>query len=668
MLMKQSKKKSIKSFFFLVSIFFVLSFFYYFKVQAAPLTANYYLGELKSEAGFLSQLARYDLLILTQDQINTHLGIIKTIRQNNPDVIILTYVPSQSFNTKYWDNYYSVFKNLRPIDESWWLRDPQGKIIHHWQDLANINMDQAWSRHLVAFVQAQILNNSEIDGVFFDMVSESISWANGGDIDLNGDGQKDDQTWLDKEWLARTAYFLEYARDNLKTKYIVMNGSSHPILQQFVNGRMFETFPIRRDNNGEWGKIMNSWKKNKQQNSRPFLTIINANTSNSGRVDYQNMRFGLASTLLENGYFSYDYGDQEHGQTWWYDEYDVNLGEPLSSSKSKNNYSEYKADIWQRDFANGLAIVNSTGEKKTVGLGGEYEKIHGAQDVKVNDGSIITETSIDGYDGLLLLKTFASVQDVLFRNGDFLRFFDGAGNRVRNGFFVFESGYKGGDKIARVDLDGNGQRDLLVVSKNKILAWRDDGQIFMWLYPYTVNYQGELRVAAGDLNKDGYLEVYVAPSPGYPLPIKIYTRHGRQMKRDWYPFGENYFGGYSLAVGNVSNGDKNDLVVAKASSEPLVSIFDYNYNLAYQWLAFDKRAGYGVNVAAGNVDGLGAEEIIAGAGKGGKPMIRIFDKQGKQIGSEFTAYGALDKPGIEVLTADVDYDGKNEIIGMSSGF
>ena len=103
-----------------------------------------------------------------------------------------------------------------------------------------------------------------------------------------------------------------------------------------------------------------------------------------------------------------------------------------------------------------MAVVNSTNKKQTVELGGEYEKIHGTQDPEINDGSIITETAVDGYDGLLLLKTFVTLNDVLFTNGDFARFFRANGERARNGFFIFEEGYDGGDQIIRIDLNGNG--------------------------------------------------------------------------------------------------------------------------------------------------------------------------------------------------------------------
>jgi hypothetical protein len=47
------------------------------------------------------------------------------------------------------------------------------------------------------------------------------------------------------------------------------------------------------------------------------------------RTFYPYMRFGLALTLLNDGYFAHEIGDTWHGNDWWYDELNFNLGAPL---------------------------------------------------------------------------------------------------------------------------------------------------------------------------------------------------------------------------------------------------------------------------------------------------------------------------------------------------
>ena len=632
-----------------------------------PKLANYYLGEIKSDSAFLANLARYDLLILTPDQIDTHRELVKKLRAINPQLIILAYVPSQSFNVKYWDRPWSVFRHLRPIDDSWWLRDSSGAQIFHWNDLANLNMDPAWSRHLVGFIK-QWIESPEVDGVFFDMVSDCISWTNGGNTDLNNDGVKDVSVEVDKLWLERVEYLLDYAQQNLSVKYIVINGSPNPRLQSYVNGRMFENFPKAWNNSGEWGKIMNSWASNQKKNLQPLITIINTNTANTGKQDnYRLVRYGLASSLLLDGYFSFDYGDENHGQVWWYDEYDVNLGQPTNQASSVSGFKNYQADVWRRDFSNGVVLVNSTGDSQQVDLGGEFEKIRGTQDKTVNDGAIVSETSLGSYDGQILLKTISTLSDVVFRNGDFVRFLGPKGERVRNGFFVFDSKYQGGDLVAYIDLDGNGLRDVFIASKGKIEAWRDDGQLLLRAFPYGLQYHGDIRVALGDLSGDGKTEVAVAPAPGKSGSVKLYQYDNIELKETVLPFKNTYKGGMSVAIGDDKNAPR--LVVGSGQGkEPRVFVYDNKFKKVASWNAFSSKFLGGVSVAAGNVDGIPGDEIIVGAGKGAGPLIRVFNFQGKLLYPEFKAYQTFAKTGIEVLAVDVNFDGKDEIIAQSSGF
>ncbi|PIR93409.1 hypothetical protein COT99_00810, partial [Candidatus Falkowbacteria bacterium CG10_big_fil_rev_8_21_14_0_10_43_10] len=69
----------------------------------------------------------------------------------------------------------------------------------------------------------------------------------------------------------------------------------------------------------------------------------------------------------------------------------------------------------------------------------------------------------------------------------------------------------------------------------------------------------------------------------------------------------------------------------------------------------------GVNVAAGDVDGDGIDEIITGAGPGGGPHVRIFNQEGKGIG-QFFAYNNNFRGGVNVAAGDLNQDGIDEII------
>ena len=253
--------------------------------------------------------------------------------------------------------------------------------------------------------------------------------------------------------------------------------------------------------------------------------------------------------------------------------------------------------------------------------------------------------------------------------GPFGRFFRPDSSRVRNGFFLFDEQYPGGTQIIHTDMDNNGKRELLVAKGNRIQIWRDDGLLYMKKYPYTANYKGTINIAVGDLNEDGRKEVYVSPGAGNALPIKIYTRHGRQIKRDWYPFGVAYNGGITMDVRHVQGRRNNELIIGTGSGhDPIVHIFDRKYNFVTAWHPFELSVRGGVSVAAGDLDGDNTEEIIIGAGPGAKPRVRIFNEQGTQLYNEFTAYSSFTNPGVQVRAVDVDFDGRDDIVTLSDSF
>lgn len=650
---------------FFISTIFSLTFFA--PAYANPHIANYYLGVLEDTPAFISSIARYHALILTPAQIARGEHILKKIKKQNANMTIFAYVPSQSYNTIFWPAD-PVFRNVR-VEDDWWLTDSNGRPIdNQWPGIKHIAMTEEWRTYWLSFIQDHILSLPHVDGIFFDMVTENISWLNQGAIDFNRDGVIDAASAADALWKSRMHAFLSEAAETLNTNAIVINGTSDPAFQPSVNGRMFETFPTPWEGDGRWATVMNSIRTTQKDHRAPRMIILNGNTDNTGIENLQKVRFGLTSTLLENDlYFSYDFGDRHHGQLWWYDEYNVKLGKPLSSARAATPQDAYAPDIWRRDFENGVSIVNSKNETAIVPLNGEFEKIRGTQDKKVNDGSIVSEVTVAGEDGLILLKTFESLDDILFTNGDFARLLRPDGAKVRNGFFVFEDNRKGSDQIAHVDLDRNGERDLVVVSGPKITVWRDDGQVFMKEYPYTVNYKGTLRVAIGDLNGDEKLEVYVAPSEG-KHPIKIYTRHGRQMKQDWFPFGPSYAGGYSIAIARLNpSEEQNHLIVgAGTGMKPLVQIYDSEYNKIREWLGFESSFKGGLRIAAGDLDHNGVDEIIIGPGKGKAPIIRVFDIDGASLYPEFIAYQSNNLSGISAIQSrDVDFDGREDIVVMS---
>jgi len=62
------------------------------------------------------------------------------------------------------------------------------------------------------------------------------------------------------------------------------------------------------------------------------------------------------------------------------------------------------AQLWRRDFENGIAIANASGSARSVDLGQTFRKINGTQDRSINDGSAVNRATLPAYDGIILLR------------------------------------------------------------------------------------------------------------------------------------------------------------------------------------------------------------------------------------------------------------------------
>src|SRR5262249_22912243 len=93
--------------------------------------------------------------------------------------------------------------------------------------------------------------------------------------------------------------------------------------------------------------------------------------------------------------------------------------------------------------------------------------------------------------------------------------------------------------------------------------------------------------------------------------------------------------------------------------------------LIQQFFAYEPGFAGGVFVAAGDVGGDGQADVITGPGGGGGPLVRVFSgTSGGTILPEFFAYESSFRGGARVGAADVNGDGKDDILtgpGVSGG-
>jgi len=634
-------------------------------------TANYYLkAGTDIPASDYPALAKYDLLVFPAEAQVYNRDMFTALRRLNPTILILAYVPSKSWNYAWTDPLHQ--KLLAGIQDSWWLLDPAGNRVSVWGNSAVISGVSPWNAYLPKFVHDEVMSTGYWDGVFYDEFSSNASWMNGGNIDIHRDGVKDDPALLDAAWERGMLNLLKNTRDLLgPDAVIVTNGDSTDSLQPYVNGRMFESFPTPWEAGGTWSGVMANYiHLHKAVGSTPVF-IINTTTGNTGNnADYRKVRYGLASTLLADGFFSFDFGEADHGQLWRYDEEDVRLGRPLGEAVNLLSPTDRRIQpsVWRRDFANGAVLINSSTQSKTVGLGGELEKVRGTQDPAVNDGSVVTSVTLQPNDGVVLLKRIEKVVGATFPNGAFVRLFGADGSKLRNGFFSYDAGQAGASNITIRDLDGDGSAEKVVASKGTVTVYGADGSVKSSFKPYGDAFANDVNVAIGDLNGDGKAEIVTGAGPGGGPQIRVYSYDGKLLTPGFFAYDPKFRGGVNVAVGDLYGTGRSVIVAgAGAGGGPHVRIFAMSGRLLHPgFFAYDYRFRGGVNVAVGDLDGDGKAEIVTGAGPGGGPHVRIFNRYGTAQGKGFFAADPASRTGVRVGVTDTNGDGKAEIATLTT--
>lgn len=633
------------------------------------LSNNYMKAGITLPSKDWATLSKYDVLVLPAEAQIFNPDFFPTVRRLNPNIIILAYVPTKSYAQVWIDN---PLDTLHPklkarTDESMRLREPGGKILSVWPGTLSYNLGSGWADALPRFVKEDVMSSGAWDGIFYDEASATISWLNSGNVDVNGDGRRDDAATADRLWKAGMVKMLKTTRELLGSEAVIItNGDSDPDLQPYVNGRMFETFPTPWEQDGSWATVMNNYLRLQKQVGYPAVFLINSNTDNTGnRNDFRKMRFGLSSTLMGDGFFQFDYGDTDHGQTWMYDEYGAYLGKPVGEARNLSGQSNpVKDGIWRRDFQHGTVLVNSTNESRTVDLDADFERLHGTQDSAVNNGEISSIITIPAKDGVILLRPLERVSEAAYKNGAFTRVLTNTGAVHRNGFFAYDERQKGGLDLAEFTRTGSSSKTTIVAKGNRLESYDSQGRLMRSVAPFGESWSRGLTFGFGKAGGRSY--VVVGAGKGGAPYVRIYDENLEPVSQAFLAYSERFTGGVNVAVGDIDGDGRPDIVSgAGPGGGPHVRVFGADGTVKLQFFAYDQRFRGGVYVAMGDVDGDKAQEIVTGPGFGGGPHVRVWNARA-QVKNQFFAFDSKKRGGARVSVGDIDGDGNFEILAITN--
>ena len=209
------------------------------------------------------------------------------------------------------------------------------------------------------------------------------------------------------------------------------------------------------------------------------------------------------------------------------------------------------------------------------------------------------------------------------------------------------------------------------------------------------------RLAVGDFNGDGVPDLIIGNGPdsaplvtvlnGNTLFGAAHPLSTADLLSQFFAYGQTFQGGMFVAAGDLDGDGRTEIVTgADAGGGPHVRIFAFNpaaglniYNnvvddaAAHPGVSAFPAGGFyaygasftgGVRVAVADVNGDGRDDIITGAGAGGGPEVRVFSGATGQPITSFYAYAPTFTGGVYVAGGDYNGDGKADVItGSGAG-
>jgi hypothetical protein len=236
-------------------------------------------------------------------------------------------------------------------------------------------------------------------------------------------------------------------------------------------------------------------------------------------------------------------------------------------------------------------------------------------------------------------------------------------------FLAYTTNFRGGFNVAVGDVNDDGQEEIITAplagGGPHVRIFDVKGQLLSEFFAYGSAMTKGVNIAVGDVNNDRQAEIITVPLSGTEPLVKIFNRDGKLLE-EFLAYEKSFRGGVNLAVGDVNNEEGAEIIVAPVSQHsPEIKVFSYQGLSKGDWLAYGKTMTSGVNLAVGDVNSDGWQEIITVPAKDYAPDVKLFSLKGRLKG-EFLAYNKYLKTGVKLVAKDISGDRLPEIIALPS--
>lgn len=219
-------------------------------------------------------------------------------------------------------------------------------------------------------------------------------------------------------------------------------------------------------------------------------------------------------------------------------------------------------------------------------------------------------------------------------------------------------GFENQDDLACGDVDGDGKEEVVIAdaSRDSIIVVHVEEDWRVWGTGSTIpsGFDGDDRVAVGDVNGDGKSEILIADCDDNRIHIFAYESLGvreissfevKYMKDGRWQVGYDHED--EITAGDINGDGIDEIIYGNGYDTHKIYVYSFNGSIL---LEFDASFDSSDELAAGDVNMDGIDEIIKGDDNTNK--IHIYDSNGYEIASINVDY----KNGEGIAVGDVDGD------------